>query len=167
MYILECFIDWILRILGISAFIGIFCKAKFSKYYIDNVKIISIDSLDDIEKKIKSVTESRILNDGLNKFIIFPDKIDILQLKFFTLTEDGHKDTLIEEIPIIQESHAFSFEITLIGTVPHNKIEWKTSLGEKGEFVFNMNGYNGNIDMTSYKYKLSLKGLLFKIFNIY
>ncbi|HCN74094.1 hypothetical protein ACWN83_07745 [Pseudolactococcus plantarum] len=87
-------------------------------------------------------------------------------MKFFYISETDKKETLIEEIPGIKESNACAFKMTFIGTVPTLKVKWETTLGEKGEYIFNMNGFNGNVNMTSYKYKLSFKGFIFKILNI-
>ena len=42
-------------------------------------------------------------------------------------------------------------------TIPNLKIKWETSKGEIGEYTFNYNGYNGNVDISSYKYKLTFK----------
>ena len=51
-------------------------------------------------------------------------------------------------------------------TIPNLKIKWETSKGEIGEYTFNYNGYNGNVDISSYKYKLTFKRKILSILKL-
>ena len=66
----------------------------------------------------------------------------------------------------INNGRGLIINLSIIGTVPHHMIRWETTSGEIGEYVFQMNGFNGNMDFIEYKYKYSIIGKLKKIFGM-
>ena len=51
-------------------------------------------------------------------------------------------------------------------TIPSLRMKWKTSQGQIGEYTFYSNMYNGNINISSFKYKLTLKRKLLAILGL-
>ena len=50
--------------------------------------------------------------------------------------------------------------------MPSLRMKWKTSQGEIGEYTFYSNMYNGNVNISSFKYKLTLKRKLLALFGL-
>lgn len=51
-------------------------------------------------------------------------------------------------------------------TVPQLIMKWETVNGEIGEYTFQFNGYNGNTNISNYKYKLTLKRKILTILGL-
>ena len=69
----------------------------------------------------------------------------------------------------IKEIKPFEFEslhTNLPENMPSLRMKWKTSQGEIGEYTFYSNMYNGNVNISSFKYKLTLKRKILALFGL-
>jgi len=85
----------------------------------------------------------------------------------------GHKRRVPKEIEEIRDTkkNVRNHTCIVISTIlpegaPHLRVRWETSNGEIGEYTFYYNGFNGNSDMFSYRYKYTLKRKLMCIFGL-
>ena len=170
--ILTLSIDWFLRIVQIITFIVLILKINHYDNYIDNVRIkkINPDNLEELNSEFHYIYEyEHIINEAhTDLFLIYPKNVDIKKIEVFSLKFD---EKLIEDELLYTKNNLTNNYSLLIKTVvpeiiPNLKIKWETSKGELGEYTFNNNGDNGNVDISSYKYKLTFKRKILSIFKL-
>lgn len=165
-------IDWILRCIQIITFLGVILKISFQNdAYIDNVEISSIVPMefDSLHSRFHHIREYNHVDNqqSTNHFLFYPKGTDIKKVEFYSLEFDTKlKEKKIQTITNLENHDCLLIHTSLIGTIPHLRMRWETSFGELGEFTFYLNGYNGNINISSYKYKLSWKNKLQKVFGL-
>ena len=165
MSILALSIDWFFRIVQIVTFIVLILKISYydNKEYIDNVRIekINPDNLDKLNSRFHYINEyEHVINEfHTDLFLIYPKNIDIKKIEVFSLKFDGQliEDKLLYTKNNLRNNYSLLIKTMVPETIPNLKIKWETSKGEIGEYTFNYNGYNGNVDISSYKYKLTFK----------
>ena len=167
--LIKITIDWILRVTGIITYIFLIFKIFYNKEYIDNVKIkkINIDNTDFLNKEFHFIRtyEHRTSKTYTDLFLFYPKNTDIKEIEFFSLKYDKKlsEDKLLHKEKNLIHNHCLIIKTIVPETIPDLKIKWKTGRGEIGEYIFYYNGYNGNVDIASYKYKLTLKRKIFTI----
>ena len=170
--IITITIDWILRITGIITYIFLIFKIFYNKEYIDNVKIkkININNTSFLNKEFHFIRtyEHRTSKTYTDIFLFYPENTDIKEIEFFSLKYDKKlsEDKLLHKEKNLINNHCLIIKTIVPETIPDLKIKWKTSRGEIGEYIFRYNGYNGNVDSSSYKYKLTLKRKIFAILKL-
>ena len=165
MSILALSIDWFFRIVQIVTFIVLILKISYydNKEYIDNVRIekINPDNLEKLNSRFNYINEyEHVINEfQTDLFLIYPKNIDIKKIEVFSLKFDGQliEDKLLYTKNNLRNNYSLLIKTMVPETIPNLKIKWETSKGEIGEYTFNYNGYNGNVDISSYKYKLTFK----------
>ena len=162
-------IDWILRIIQITTFLGVVFKISFKKNeYSTNVRIerINKNQFASLNDKFTFIhTYENIKNQNyIDYFILYPSGVDLINLQFFELEyknnnffrkkfKENKKE--IHSIKNVKNNTCVLISTLLPEVCPNLCIKWKTSNGEVGTHTFNYNGFNGNSNMNSYKYKLT------------
>ena len=162
-------IDWILRIIQITTFLGVVFKISFKKNeYSTNVRIerINKNQFASLNDKFTFIhTYEHIKNQNyIDYFILYPRGVDLINLQFFELEyknnnffrktfKENKKE--IHSIKNVKDNTCVLISTLLPEGCPNFCIKWKTSNGEVGTHIFNYNGFNGNSNMNSYKYKLT------------
>lgn len=165
-------IDWILRCVQIITFLGLIVKISFQNdAYIDNVEISSIVPMefDSLNSQFHYIAEYHHVDNeqSTNHFLFYPKGTDIKKVVFYSLEFDTKlKEKKLHTINNLRNHICLLIHTSLPGTMPNLRMRWETSSGELGEFTFYLNGYNGNINISSYKYKSSWKKKLQKIFGL-
>ena len=171
---LTLLIDWALRIMQIITFIGVILKISFNKNgYSDNVimKRMKFEELDSLNMDFSFIQSFEDIQDSTYNeyFVLYPKNVDIISLKFIEI-KYGKNAKEIEEIRDTKKN-VRNHTCIVISTIlpegaPHLRVRWETSNGEIGEYTFYYNGFNGNSDMISYRYKYTLKRKLMYIFGL-
>lgn len=169
------YIDWFFRSIQIITFIVLIIKvSSHDEEYIDNVEIKSITPMqfDTLHSQFHYIREFKHMSneESINHFLFYPKKIDIKNVDFFSLSINENSDDFFEEkigtIEHLKNNTCLLIHTSIPGTIPNLRMRWETSSGEIGEYTFHMNGYNGNTNISSYKYKLSLKRKFLAIFGL-
>lgn len=167
-------IDWILRIVQITTFIGVILKISFNKNsYTDTIVIKKIrpDDFDSLNMQFRfiQIYENSKEKMNIDYFLLYPNNVDIKKLDFIDLKYDSEA----KEIEEIRETKNNIKNATciIIGTIlpegaPCFRVRWVTSKGEMGEYTFHYNGFNGNSDMLSYQYNLTFWKKIQYIFGL-
>ncbi len=174
MSILTLSIDWFFRIVQIVTFIVLILKISYydNKEYIDNVRIekINPDNLEKLNSRFHYINEyEHIINEfHTDLFLIYPKNVDIKKIEVFSLKFDGQliEDKLLYTKNNLKNNYSLLIKTMVPETIPNLKIKWETSKGEIGEYTFYYNGYNGNVDISSYKYKLTFKRKILSILKL-
>ena len=170
--ILTLSIDWFLRIVQIITFIVLILKINHYDNYIDNVRIkkINPDNLEELNSEFHYIYEyEHIINKAhTDLFLIYPKNVDIKKIEVFSLKFDEKliEDELLYTKNNLINNYSLLIKTIVPETIPNLKVKWETSKGELGEYTFNNNGYNGNVDISSYKYKLTFKRKILSIFKL-
>ncbi|MFV8044119.1 hypothetical protein ACMZ6Y_02200 [Streptococcus pluranimalium] len=165
-------IDWILRIVQIATFIGVIIKVSFKgSGYVNNVEIQSIIPLqfDRLHDRFHFIREFNHTSneDSTNHFLFYPKDVDIKKIEFLSLSfENKLVETKLDTVEELKNNTCLIIHTSLPGTIPNLRIRWETSLGEIGEYTFTLNGYNGNTNISSYKYKLTTKRKLMLVLGL-
>lgn len=163
-------IDWFLRIVQILTFIGILIKTSNKNEYVDNVKLeeVSYQDINSIycNKKFHMVFSFGNAEHETNHYLFYPVGTDLKKVSIYSIKDNIKYDQKLETFRGINNGRGLIINLSIIGTVPHHMIRWETTSGEIGEYVFQMNGFNGNMDFSEYKYKYSIIGKLKKIFGM-
>ena len=106
-----------------------------------------------------------------NHLIFYPKEVDIEIVEFYSLNYDSRNDCLIVNNKLHTVKNLKNYTCLLIHTnlpenMPSLRMKWKTSQGEIGEYTFYSNMYNGNVNISSFKYKLTLKRKLLALFGL-
>ena len=170
------YIDWLLRILQISTFIGVILKISFqNKAYINNIEIQVIKPIefDSLHARFHHIYEFKHdENDKhYNHLIFYPKEVDIEIIEFYSLIYDSKSNRLVDNDKLHTVKNLKNYTCLLIHTnlpenMPSLRMKWKTSQGEIGEYTFYSNMYNGNVNISSFKYKLTLKRKLLALFGL-
>lgn len=170
--ILTLSIDWFLRIVQIITFIVLILKINHYDNYIDNVRIkkINPDNLEELNSEFHYIYEyEHIINEAhTDLFLIYPKNVDIKKIEVFSLKFDEKliEDELLYTKNNLINNYSLLIKTIVPETIPNLKVKWETSKGELGEYTFNNNGYNGIVDISSYKYKLTFKRKILSIFKL-
>lgn len=165
-------IDWILRIVQIITFIGVIVKISFiNSEYVNNVEIQSITpfKFDRLHDRFHFIREYNHTpnKDSTNHFLFYPKDVDIKKIDFFSLSfQNKLVETKLDTVEDLKNNTCLIIHTSLPDTIPNLKIRWETSRGEIGEYTFTFNGYNGNTNISSYKYKLTVKRKLMLIWGL-
>ena len=162
------YIDWLLRIIQISTFIGVILKISFqNKAYINNIEIQAIKPIefDSLHTRFHHIYEFKHnKNDKhYNHLIFYPKEVDIEIIEFYSLIYDSKSNRLIVQDKI---HTSLLIHTNLPENMPSLRMKWKTSQGQIGEYTFYSNMYNGNINISSFKYKLTLKRKLLAMLGL-
>ena len=176
------YIDWLLRIVQISTFIGVILKISFqNKAYINNIEIQVIKpfEFDSLHTRFHHIYEFKHdendKNDKNDKYynhlIFYPKEVDIEVVEFYSLIYDSKSNRLVVNDKLHTVKNLKNYTCLLIHTnlpetIPSLRMKWKTSQGQIGEYTFYSNMYNGNINISSFKYKLTLKRKLLAILGL-
>ena len=172
----SMYIDWLLRILQIATFIAVIIKITFqNKVYINNIEIKEIkpfefESLHTNFHYIHEFTHN-ISSKPFNHLIFYPKEVDIEIVEFYSLIYDSKSNRLVDNDKLHTVKNLKNYTCLLIHTnlpenMPSLRMKWKTSQGEIGEYTFYSNMYNGNVNISSFKYKLTLKRKLLALFGL-
>ncbi|WP_455224551.1 hypothetical protein [Granulicatella sp.] len=162
-------IDWILRIIQIMTFIGVVCKVSFKKNeYSTNVRIERIEKnqFDSLNEKFTFIhSYEHVKNQKyIDYFILYPRGVDLVKVQFMKLDykevnffKRTFKEikTEVHSIKNIKDNTCVLISTVLPEVCPNLCIKWQTSNGELGSYIFHYNGFNGNTNMNSFKYKLT------------
>ena len=170
------YIDWLLRILQIATFIAVIIKITFlNKIYIDNIEIKEIKPIEfeSLHTKFHYIHEFKhnTSSKPFNHLIFYPKEVDIEIVEFYSLTYDSKSNSLVVNDKLHTVKNLKNYTCLLIHTnlpenIPSLRMKWKTSQGEIGEYTFYSNMYNGNVNISSFKYKLTLKRKLLALFGL-
>ena len=170
------YIDWLLRIIQILTFIGVILKISFqNKAYINNIEIQTIKPIefDSLHTRFHHIYEFKHnKNDKhYNHLIFYPKEVDIENVEFYSLIYDSKSNRLVVNDKLHTVKNLKNYTCLLIHTnlpenIPSLRMKWKTSQGEIGEYTFYSNMYNGNVNISSFKYKLTLKRKLLALFGL-
>ncbi|MEI4309886.1 hypothetical protein [Streptococcus suis] len=158
-------IDWFFRIIQIATFIILIVKVNVHKGYIDNVQLIEIDDLQKIDEnnELRFYRSFGNFENTCNHFLFRPIGTDLKKVEIYSLDEEQNKSKLLEKYKDLNNGSALLINIDIMGIMPHHMITWVTDNGEKGEYIFHMNGFNGNMNFRSYRYKYTILGRMRKI----
>lgn len=164
-------VDWFLRIVQIMSFIGLILKISFQTGYIDNVGVEAIEEPDSVinDKRFHRVDNYEHTENPINYFLFYPKGTDIKWLDFYSLRYDNEGNELAKFLnrrEYIRNHTALLIRTTIMGVTPILKLKWETNSGELGEYTVQFNGFNGNTDIKSYKYKLTWKRKILSIFGL-
>ena len=170
------YIDWLLRILQTSTFIGVILKISFqNKAYINNIEIQVIKPIefDSLHTRFHHIYEFKHDENDKhsNHLIFYPKEVDIEIVEFYSLIYDSKSNRLVDNDKLHTVKNLKNYTCLLIHTnlpenMPSLRMKWKTSQGEIGEYTFYSNMYNGNVNISSFKYKLTLKRKLLALFGL-
>lgn len=165
-------IDWILRIIQIITFIGVIIKISFqNEEYIDNVEIKSITPMefDPLHSQFHLISEfnHETNENSTNHYLFYPKNVDIKKVDFFSLSyEQDFIEEKIFTLENLKNETCLVIHTSLPGVIPNLRMKWETSKGELGEYTFYVNGYNGNTNISSYKYKLTFRRKILAVFGL-
>ena len=172
----SMYIDWLLRILQIATFIAVIIKITFlNKVYINNIEIKEIKPIEfeSLHTKFHYIHEFKhnTSSKHFNHLIFYPKEVDIEIVEFYSLTYDSKSNCLVVNDKLHTVKNLKNYTCLLIHTnlpenIPSLRMKWKTSQGEIGEYTFYSNMYNGNVNISSFKYKLTLKRKLLALFGL-
>lgn len=165
-------IDWFFRIFQILTFMGFIIQSVNKTGYSDNVQIqmLLFDELDTIYKRFQFIYHYNMDEWG-QKFIIYPNGVDIVKIDFYELEYNVKNNKLIQvqkiyEMRDIKSERALLLQTILPEGIPRLKIVWETSDGKIGEHIFSYNGFSGYQDVSYYEYKLTRKKKILSLIGL-
>jgi len=131
-------------------------------------KVNEFNETQEGEWLIKKETDSTITSLKIIVRKPIQPNIDIKKIEVFSLKFDEKliEDELLYTKNNLINNYSLLIKTIVPETIPNLKVKWETSKGELGEYTFNNNGYNGNVDISSYKYKLTFKRKILSIFKL-
>lgn len=157
-------IDWFLRVLQILTFVVLCLQISKKDRYSHNVKIEEVkkEDLNDLNQKFRMIYDFKHIFNGFHYFTCYPDNVDLKKVDIFELyyENNGFKERKLKTYHTILNGESLIIQTSVPCGPPNLRIKWTTNMGEKGEFTFFYNGFNGNLDMKAYKYKRTFKRII-------
>lgn len=157
---MDIIIDWLLRISGLISLLG--CMIAFlttKKEYTSDIKIKKLNDISDMDRlglyyyDILEVSNEEFVE----FFAIIPNGVDLKNVIFYELEYDQKHNKLLEknklkEFKLLKDNNGIFVKTIVPEVIPNLKISWISSYGLRGEYIFKYNGFNGNTDLSNYKY---------------
>lgn len=157
---MDTIVDWILRVSGLISLLG--CTIAFlttKREYTSDVKIKQINNISNMDSLgLYYYDIFEISNENYAElFAIMPNGVDLKNVIFYELEYDERCNKLFEkkklkEFKSLKNNYGILVKAIVPEGIPNLKISWRSSYGLRGEYIFRYNGFNGNVDLSNYKY---------------
>lgn len=156
---MDTILDWVLRVSGLISLLG--CIIAFlttKREYISDVKIKQINDISNMDSlELYHYDIFEMSNKSYAElFVIMPNGVDLKNVAFYELEYDEKRNKLFEkklkEFKSLKNNYGIFVKTIVPEGIPNLKISWISSYGLRGEYIFQYNGFNGNGDLSNYKY---------------